>query len=151
MALPAAAETSPLYDNFVVLGALDCEIDGDVRLYVGADRALHCDFVPRGAPDRLKRYQAYISEIQPGLAVADNDFACWTVMQLNRDSASSPAQAKFTGRYSPAPAATIESYQLKDATLMGGGAQSFALEPRCVAPRMGKNLADKVLRIEIRD
>lgn len=152
MLLPAtAAANSPLYENINVLGALDCEIDGDIRLYVGAERALRCDYEPRGVPGRLKRYLGYVGEIETGLSVGEGDFACWTVLRLTRENGAEPVESKIAGQYSPASAATIEEFQLKDATLVGGGERSFALEPRCVAPRSGANLADKMLRIDIRD
>ena len=147
----AAADNSPLYDDIEVLGALDCAIDGDIRLIVGTERFLHCDYESRGAPDELKRYAGYVRDVEEGRSATSGDFACWTVLQLDKNESAERGRGAFKGSYVSAPAATINKYKLKAGALIGGRKQQFALEPRCVAPRSGDNVADMILRFENSD
>lgn len=151
IASAAFADESQLYESFETLGALDCEIAGDIRLIAGTDRFLRCDYTPRDVPDGLKRYAGYVREVQEGRGTTSDDFACWTVLHLKSEESAEPARGAVKGVYSSATAAAIEQYGLKDGALVGGRKQQFALEPRCVAPRSGDNVAHVILRFEIGD
>ena len=147
---PAAAN-SPLYENIEILGALDCEVDGDIRLTPDSGRALKCDYTPRGVPGTLKRYRGFVRELVEAAPAGENDFACWTVMRLVKLGEEDETNIDFKGAYTAADIATLEDYQLKDGALLGGEGRRFALEPRCVEPRKGTNRADVILRFEIDD
>ncbi len=145
----ASADQSQLYEKFDVLGALTCEIDGDIRLLPESERFLRCDYEARGAPGQLKRYAGYVRELKQGISTSTADFVCWTVLRLEKDDAPDAAGGAVKGVYASAPATTIAEFELKENSLVGGAMMGFALEPRCVAPRSGENVADKVLRFEI--
>ncbi len=147
--LAASADQSQLYEKFDVLGVLTCEIDGDIRLVAGTDRFLQCRYEARGAPGQLKRFAGYVREIREGISVTQTDFVCWTLLRLKKDDNPDASAAAIKGVYASVPAETITEYELKEDALVGGSMMGFALEPRCVAPRSGNNLAAKVVRFEI--
>ncbi len=147
----AIADNTPLYEDFDVLGVLTCEIEGDVRLLVGSDKFLTCDYEPRGLPDLLKRRAGYVRELQEGISAQSTDFICWTVLRLHKEGTEKTNSVNIAGDYRLAAPDTINEFKLKEHTLVGGRMQSIALEPRCVAPRAGENIAHKVTRFEIAD
>lgn len=142
----------PLYEKLEVFGVMDCVVDGDIRLAVSEERVLHCDFVRRGQPGQLKRYLGRALEVKPAVAVADDDFICWTALLLRKDGAPDiDGAAGVKGAYRSASGALAEEYGLKENTLVGGAEKTFALEPRCTAERAGRNIAEAVLRFELGD
>lgn len=147
----ANADNTPLYEDFDVLGVLTCEIEGDVRLLVGSDKFLTCDYEPRGLPDLLKRRAGYVRELQEGISAQSTDFICWTVLRLHKEGTDNTKSFNIAGDYRLAAPDTINEFKLKEHALIGGRMQMIALEPRCVAPRAGENIAHKVTRFEIAD
>jgi len=147
----ASAQPPALYEKFEVLGVFDCPVEGDIRMIAGSERFLRCDYTPGGVPGRLKRYRGFVKEIVEGAGGAQSPFACWSVLRLEKDEAAAGTPTVIKGGYRPASAAVIAEYELKEGALVGGAEKAFALEPRCVESRVGENVADRILRIEITD
>jgi len=149
----AQSQTTPapkLYENIDVRGVLECRINKDIRLIVDTEQFLRCDYVPQEGVDVLKRYSGHVKSLKEGFSYHDGDFICWSVLYLRDADAPADWADPIKGAYSNAPGSTIQHYELKENTLVGGANKAFALEPRCVAPeRAGRNIADVVTGIEL--
>lgn len=155
IAAPSTAQMAPesssrdLYENLDVLGVLDCEINGDIRLAIAEKQALGCEYRPRGLPDVVKGYSLTVRALQEGVFARDDDFLCWTVLYLkDAEGPYAPGEA-IAGDYSAALPSVADAYSLKEGTLTGGSRRSFALEPRCTRERMGRNVAEMVKAAEL--
>jgi len=149
----AQSQTTPaprLYENIEVRGVMECIIKNDIRLVVGTEQFLRCDYTPQEGVDVLKRYSGYVKSLKEGFSYHDGDFICWSVLYLRDVDAPADWADPIKGAYSSGAAAVIQYYELKENSLVGGANKAFALEPRCVAPeRAGRNIADVVTRIEL--
>lgn len=138
-----------LYENVDVLGVMDCEVKGDIRLKVGGDRNLRCEYRPRGLPDVVQGYVLSIRTMEEGFFAEDDDYVCWTVLYLRDPARGYGGGASIAGDYAAALASVAEEYGLKEGALVGGSMKTFALEPRCEADRAGRNIADALRAVEL--
>lgn len=151
-AQPALPPVPRLYENVSVLGVLDCEVRGDIRLIAGADKPVICDYQPRGLPDVHKGYSGYVATLREGFFAREGDYLCWSVLRLEDVDAPYERAETIKGRYSTAPGDVEARHELKTGSLLGGSKKAFALEPRCVADaRAGRNVADSIEAFELAD
>lgn len=147
---PTPAPSGPrLYENIDVLGVMDCEVKGDVRLKVGGDRNLRCEYRPRGLPDVVQGYVLSIRVMQEGFFAEDDDYVCWNVLYLRDPARAGDSGATIAGDYTAPLASVAEDFGLKEGALIGGSKKSFALEPRCEADRAGRNIAGALRAVKL--
>jgi hypothetical protein len=77
------------------------------------------------------------------------DRIAWTVLYLKRDDEVMDEKLSLTGRYARAWKKITDEYELKPNTLVGGEANTFALEPRPIEGQESRNIARNILYLEL--
>ncbi|MEO1240417.1 MAG: DUF992 domain-containing protein [Pseudomonadota bacterium] len=150
LAQPVSSPERGLYENLDVLGVLDCEVRADIRLIVGTESSLRCDYTPVEGYDVLKRYSGYVRALTEGLSYREGDYVCWNVLFMRGDETPADHPNPIIGAYSSPVASIVEKYELKAGALVGGSKKTFALEPRCEpVERAGRNIADAISAFDL--
>lgn len=132
-AVPAQAQ-----DGGVQLGQLVCEVDGGVGFVFGSSKDLFCTFTPANDSFSEETYSGVINKYGVDIGVTGETVILWTVVAAEQDVYAPRALA---GTYRGATASAAFAVGLGANVLVGGSAESFALQPVSVSAGEGVNVA----------
>lgn len=143
-ALIASLGSVQAQQSRVQAGTLECRSDGGVGLIVGSVTNFGCVFRAKGQADDL--YIATIKKLGLDLGVTNATVLSWVVLaptvQLGRGDLS--------GNYAGVNASAAVGVGLGANAMIGGSANSFALQPLSVQGQTGLNVAAGVQSLELR-
>lgn len=128
----------------VQAGVLECRGGPHVGMVVGSVNNLGCVFRSEGRPDDL--YVATVTKLGLDLGITDQTVLSWVVfaptVQLGRGDLS--------GNYAGVNASAAVGVGLGANALIGGSANSYALQPLSLQGQTGLNVAAGVQSLELR-
>jgi len=128
----------------VQAGVLECRGGPHVGMVVGSVNNLGCVFRSEGRPDDL--YVATVTKLGLDLGITDQTALSWVVfaptVQLGRGDLS--------GNYAGVNASAAVGVGLGANALIGGSANSYALQPLSLQGQTGLNVAAGVQSLELR-
>jgi hypothetical protein len=140
-ALSAAANAQ---QSRVQAGVIECRGGPHVGLVLGSQNNLGCVFRSEGRPDDL--YVATVTKIGLDLGITDQTAVSWVVfaptLQLG--------PGDLSGNYAGVSASAAVGVGLGANALIGGSANSYALQPLSVQGQTGLNVAAGVQSLELR-
>jgi hypothetical protein len=126
------------------VGVLECRGGPNVGMVVGSVTNLGCVFRSQGRPDDL--YTAQITKIGIDLGITNETVLSWAVfaptVQLG--------MGDLSGNYAGVNASAAVGVGLGGNAMIGGSANSFALQPLSVQGQTGLSVAGGVQRLELR-
>lgn len=126
------------------VGVLECRGGPNVGMIVGSVSNLGCVFRSQGRPDDL--YTAQITKIELDLGITTETVLSWGVfaptVQLG--------MGDLSGNYAGVNASAAVGVGLGANALIGGSANSFALQPLSVQGQTGLSVAGGVQSLELR-
>jgi len=128
----------------VQAGVIECRGGPHVGLVLGSKNNLGCVFRSEGRPDDL--YVATVTKIGLDLGITDQTAVSWVVfaptLQLG--------PGDLSGNYAGVSASAAVGVGLGANALIGGSANSYALQPLSVQGQTGLNVAAGVQSLELR-
>jgi hypothetical protein len=128
----------------VQAGVIECRGGPHVGLVLGSQNNLGCVFRSEGRPDDL--YVATVTKIGLDLGITDQTAVSWVVfaptLQLG--------PGDLSGNYAGVSASAAVGVGLGANALIGGSANSYALQPLSVQGQTGLNVAAGVQSLELR-
>jgi len=128
----------------VQAGVIECRGGPHVGLVVGSVNNLGCVFRANGRPDDL--YVASVTKVGLDLGITDQTSLSWVVfaptVQVGRGDLS--------GNYAGVDASAAVGVGLGANALVGGSANSYALQPLSVQGQTGLSVAAGVQSLELR-
>lgn len=128
----------------VQAGVLECRGGPHVGLVVGSVTNLGCVFRANGRPDDL--YVASITKVGLDLGITDQTALSWVVFAPTVEI----GHGDLSGQYAGVSASAAVGVGLGANALIGGSANSFALQPLSVQGQTGLNVAAGVQSLELR-
>lgn len=126
------------------VGSLECRGGPNVGLIVGSISTLGCVFRSQGRPDDL--YTARITKIGVDIGITGETALAWAVfaptVQLG--------MGDLSGNYVGVDASAAVGVGLGGNVMLGGSANSFALQPLSVQGQTGLSIAGGVQSMELR-
>jgi hypothetical protein len=127
------------------IGILDCVVDGQTGLVIGAHEGLVCTFVPAsGQPN--DSYFGAVREVAPDVDMSGPMALRWTVLATMPETYSSGA---MEGEYLRVPADATES-GADNSVLISGTENIFILRPASVPSAQGRNVAPGITSFQLR-
>ena len=145
VAILAASGAICLAQQPTEIGTLDCVVEGQTGLVIGAHEGLSCTFVPAsGEPQDA--YIGIVQEIAPHVDMSGQMVLRWTVLAATPDAYSSGG---LEGEYLRASGEASETGVDNDA-LVSGGPNTFRLQPASVPSDQGLNVASGITSFQLR-
>jgi len=119
----------------VQVGTLTCNVASGFGFIFGSSRAINCTFAPPGGPPQhyvgsIDRFGVDIGYLQGGVII-------WTVVAPT----ANPAPGSLAGTFAGATASATVGVGLGANVLVGGSANSIALQPVSIQGTTGLNVA----------
>lgn len=143
-AMLVASFTMAHAQNRVQAGTLECRGGGSVGLIVGSVTNLGCVFRSPGHPDDL--YVATVTKVGLDLGITDQTALAWGVFAPTVQLGS----GALSGNYAGVDASAAIGVGLGGNVMIGGSANSYALQPLSVQGQTGLNVAAGVQSLELR-
>jgi Protein of unknown function (DUF992) len=124
------------------IGTLQCDVSGGIGMIVGSSRELDCVF--RQFRRGRERYRGAIRHAGLDIGATTRGVMVWSVFARSRTPRSALA-----GRYAGASAEASLGLGLGANVLVGGSADSIALQPVSVQAQVGLNIAIGVAEITL--
>jgi hypothetical protein len=127
------------------IGTLDCVVEGQTGLLIGAHEGLSCTFVPAsGEPNDA--YIGVIREIAPDIDMSGQMVLRWTVLAA---TPGAYASGRLEGEYLRASTGASET-GVDGEALVGGVQNTFHLQPAGVPAEQGLNVAPGITSFQLR-
>lgn len=126
------------------VGSLECRGGPNVGLIVGSVSTLGCVFRSQGRPDDL--YTARITKIGIDIGITTETALAWAVFAPTVQLGS----GDLSGNYVGVDASASVGVGLGANAMVGGSANSFALQPLSVQGQTGLSVAGGVQSMELR-
>jgi hypothetical protein len=126
------------------VGVLECRSGGSVGLIVGSVTNFGCVLRVVGLPDDL--YTARITKIGVDLGITGDTLLSWTVFAPT----ARIGPGDLSGDYAGVDASASVGLGLGGNAMVGGSANSFALQPLSVQGQTGLSVAGGVQSMELR-
>ena len=136
---PAQSQTSG-----IEVGALNCVVEGGFGLLIGSSRDMRCEFQHANGTNAPVAYIGRIDKLGLDIGVTSDAYMTWAVVAAEPDIYQPGALA---GTYGGASASASFAVGLGANVLVGGSADSFALQPLSVQNQTGLNLAVGLSRL----
>lgn len=136
-AAPAMAVTPSKVDT-VKFGVLNCDVAGGVGFVFGSTKDLSCTFIPADKNMPKETYVGTIKKFGVDIGVTGKTVMSWAVV--------APADSKYgkgelAGEYYGPSASASAAAGVGANVLLGGGNDSFTLQPVSVQAQEGLNVA----------
>jgi hypothetical protein len=141
--LVASATLTQAQDR-VQAGTLECRGGGSVGMVVGSVTNLGCVFRSQGRPDDL--YVATVKKLGLDLGITEASALSWVVLAPTAQL----GPGDLSGNYAGVNASAAVGVGLGANAMIGGSANSFALQPLSVQGQTGLNVAAGVQSLELR-
>lgn len=128
----------------VQAGTLECRGGASVGMVVGSITNLGCVFRSQGRPDDL--YVATIKKVGLDLGITEASALSWIVLAPTAQL----GPGDLSGNYAGVNASAAVGVGLGANAMIGGSANSFALQPLSVQGQTGLNVAAGVQSLELR-
>ncbi|MCI4677712.1 DUF992 domain-containing protein [Rhodoblastus acidophilus] len=122
----------------VQVGTLNCEVAGGPGLIIASNRALVCRFTSQGG--RVEHYAGSITKIGVDLGATTKGLLAWAVFAPT----SAPPQGALAGSYGGVSGEVTVGVGLGANVLIGGSADTIALQPVSLTAQEGLNVAGGV-------
>ena len=126
------------------VGVLECRGGPNVGMIVGSVTNLGCVFRSQGRPDDL--YTARINKVGIDLGITTETALSWAVFAPTKDV----GRGDLSGNYAGVNASAAIGVGLGANAMVGGSANSFALQPLSVQGQTGLSAAGGVQSMELR-
>ncbi|MBN9600898.1 MAG: DUF992 domain-containing protein [Afipia sp.] len=143
-ALLVASVTLTQAQDRVQAGTLECRGGSSVGMVVGSVTNLGCVFRSQGRPDDL--YVATVKKIGLDLGITEASALSWIVLAPTAQL----GPGDLSGNYAGVNASAAVGVGLGANAMIGGSANSFALQPLSVQGQTGLNVAAGVQSLELR-
>ena len=143
-ALVAAAVLVRAQSGRTQVGVLECRGGPNVGMIVGSVTNLGCVFRADGRPDDL--YTARITKIGVDLGITTETALSWAVFAPT----ARIGMGDLSGNYAGVDASAAVGVGLGGNAMLGGSANSFALQPLSVQGQTGLSVAGGVQSMELR-
>ncbi len=128
----------------VRVGVLTCNVSSGVGFIFGSSRSLSCNFAPTS-----RRYEHYIGSINKfgvDIGYIHGGVLVWSVVAPT----ATPTPCALAGTYNGAAANATIGVGLGANVLVGGSANSFALQPVSIEGTTGLNVAAGIASMTLR-
>lgn len=143
-ALVAAAAVAYAQSGRTQVGVLECRGGPNVGMIVGSVTNLGCVFRSQDRPDDL--YTARITKIGVDLGITTETALSWAVFAPT----ARLGMGDLSGNYAGVDASAAVGIGLGGNVMIGGSANSFALQPLSVQGQTGLSVAGGVQSMELR-
>ncbi len=143
-ALVAAAALAHAQSGRTQVGVLECRGGPNVGMIVGSVTNLGCVFRSDGRPDDL--YTARITKIGIDLGITTETALSWAVFAPT----ARLGMGDLSGNYAGVDASAAVGVGLGGNAMIGGSANSFALQPLSIQGQTGLSVAGGVQSMELR-
>ncbi|MGO8737535.1 DUF992 domain-containing protein [Rhodoblastus sp.] len=127
----------------VKVGTLDCQVQGGPGMIIASNRALDCVF--KSDSGRMEHYTGSITKIGVDLGVTAQGVLGWAVFAPT----GGPRAGALAGSYGGATGSVTVGVGLGANVLIGGNANTFALQPLSLNAQTGLNVAAGVAGITL--
>jgi hypothetical protein len=136
LAVAASAVGTPARaQGGVQVGALTCNVAGGFGFILGSSRAVNCTFAPPGG--RPQHYTGSIDKFGVDIGYVAGGVLIWTVVAPTANI----APGSLAGTYAGATAGAAVAVGVGANVLVGGSANSIALQPISIEGMTGLNVA----------
>lgn len=122
-------------DEQVKVGSLRCEVQGGPGMIIASNRALRCSFVAQSG--RVEHYSGSITKLGVDIGATGRGILDWAVFA---PTGGAPRGA-LAGSYGGVTGSVTVGVGLGANVLVGGNAQTIALQPVSVDTQSGLNVA----------
>lgn len=136
--------TADAQQGRVQAGVIECRGGPHVGLVVGSQNTLGCVFRANGRPDDL--YVATVTKVGLDLGITDQTAVSWVVFAPTVQI----GHGDLSGNYAGVDASAAVGVGLGANALIGGSANSYALQPLSVQGQTGLSVAAGVQSLELR-
>ena len=144
LAVLVVAMTGAQAQSRTQVGVLECRSPGGVGLIVGSVTNFGCVFRANGQPDDL--YTARITKVGVDIGITGETGLSWTVLAPTAQL----GPGDLSGNYAGVDASAAIGIGVGGNAMIGGSANSFALQPLSVQGQTGLNVAGGVQSMELR-
>ena len=134
-------------DSGLELGLLSCTVEGGFGLLFGSSRDMDCVFNPADSNGIRENYVGTINKLGLDIGISGKSYIRWIVVAAENHIYD---PGGLQGTYSGATASAAFAVGLGANVLVGGSADSVALQPVSVQGQTGVNLAVGVARMRLR-
>ncbi|MDD9911238.1 MAG: DUF992 domain-containing protein [Ahrensia sp.] len=138
LALGLFSQTVAHAQSGIQVGQLNCEVAGGLGFIFGSSKDMVCAFTPANSSEPIETYGGVINKYGLDLGATGRTVILWAVVARESDLYAPGALA---GRYVGASAEAAFAAGLGTNVLVGGSAESFALQPVSVSASTGINVA----------
>jgi hypothetical protein len=126
---------APAHAQGVQVGNLTCNVAGGFGFIFGSSRAVNCTYAPAGGPPQ--HYVGSIDKFGVDIGYVQGGVLIWTVLAPTANL----APGSLAGTYAGATASATVGVGLGANVLVGGSANSIALQPVSIQGTTGLNVA----------
>jgi hypothetical protein len=144
LALCALVAVPPARAASVEVGVLTCKVYGGVGFVFGSTKDLDCVF--EGISGGKDRYVGAINKYGLDLGFTGSSLIVWTVLAPSSDV----PEGALAGNYGGVSAEATVGLGVGANALVGGSAQSIALQPLSVQGQQGLNVAVGIAELQLR-
>ena len=141
--LGALLLTAPAHAQGVRAGVLTCNVSSGFGFIFGSSRSLNCTF--SGAAGRSEHYVGTINRFGVDIGYLRGGVLVWTVLAPT----TNPAPCALAGNYGGATAQATVGVGVGANVLIGGSANSIALQPLSIEGTRGLNVAAGIASITL--
>ena len=134
------ATSAKAQENYIETGVLECSGEGGWGLIVGSQKTMRCTFSnAQGNP--LGYYDAKITKFGLDIGKTGKTSMIWAVFAPASEGGNNYRVGALTGSYAGVAAEASVIVGVGADALVGGGENSFALQPVSIKAQTGLNLA----------
>jgi hypothetical protein len=138
--LAITSTTANAQENFIKTGVLECSGEGGWGMILGSQKTMRCTFSDAtGKPVGV--YDAKIMKYGLDIGQTGKTTMVWAVFAPPAQSGGNYRAGSLAGQYTGVTAEASVGVGVGADALLGGGANSFALQPVSVKTQTGLNLA----------
>lgn len=147
--LATGTPTASAQDSYIETGVLECKGEGGWGMILGSKKSMRCTFMKaNGQP--IGQYEATITKFGLDIGQTGKTVMVWAVFAPSSQAGSNYRTGSLAGQYTGVTAEASVGVGVGADALVGGGAQSFALQPVSVKTQTGLNLAVGVGTLSLR-
>jgi hypothetical protein len=142
--LSALALAPPAHAQGVRAGVLNCNVSAGFGFILGSSRSINCTF--SGAGGHYEHYTGSINRFGVDIGYTHGGVLIWTVFAPT----ATPARCALSGNFGGATAQATVGVGLGANVLIGGSANSIALQPLSIEGTTGLNVAAGIAAMTLR-
>ena len=147
VALGLATISAPAQAAGVQIGQLSCIVDGGIGFIFGSSKQLNCTFTPADAASSQETYTGSVDKYGLDIGFTRESAILWAVVAAENHKSKA---GQLAGTYSGATASATVAVGLGANVLVGGNADSIALQPVSISGSTGLNAAVGFAQIKLK-